>query len=330
MQNYFFNPASPDIVDSEQSVSGNKSDKTDKTLISISTQTEDKQDNYTFLYNIPFFSSLFFPNILNKSTLVQNNKTYKTLFYYQTFSSLDPIINLKRKTKEDIYVYISSVHFGISNKIPYIGINNNSIENQGTLWDDAIKAHENDINIMLMIGGAGGAYTALFSDFETYYSLLYILLNERRYIVGVDLDIEESVKLDDVKKLITRLNKDFGSTFIITMAPVASSMMYDMPGMCDFIYKDLYNSPEGEYISWYNVQSYNEYTFDIYNSIVQNGYTPNNIVFGLLGNNFNSMSMLNVSNELNKIKTKYPTMAGVIMWEYGDTTINPIEWAISI
>ena len=90
-----------------------------------------------------------------------------------------------------------------------------------------------------MIGGAGGAYTALFSDFETYYSLLYILLNERRYIVGVDLDIEESVKLDDVKKLITRLNKDFGSTFIITMAPVASSMMYDMPGMCDFIYKDL-------------------------------------------------------------------------------------------
>ena len=94
MQNYFFNPASPDIVDSEQSVSGNKSDKTDKTLISISTQTEDKQDNYTFLYNIPFFSSLFFPNILNKSTLVQNNKTYKTLFYYQTFSSLDPIINL--------------------------------------------------------------------------------------------------------------------------------------------------------------------------------------------------------------------------------------------
>ena len=181
-----------------------------------------------------------------------------------------------------------------------------------------------------MIGGAGGAYTALFSNFETYYSLLYILLNERRYIVGIDLDIEESVKLDDVKKLITRLKKDFGSTFIITMAPVASSMMYDMPGMGDFIYKDLHNSPEGEYISWYNVQSYNEYTFDIYNSIVQNGYTPNNIVFGLLGNNFNSMSMLNVSNELNKIKTKYPTMAGVIMWEYGDTTINPIEWAISI
>ena len=234
------------------------------------------------------------------------------------------------KTNNDIYVYISSVHFGQVNNIPYIGINDNPIDKQGTLWDDALKAHKNNVNMMLMLGGAGGAYTVLFSNFEVYYNKLYELLNEKRYIKGIDLDIEESVKLIDVKMLITRLKKDFGSNFIITMAPVASSLMYDMPGMGDFVYKDLYDSKEGELISWYNVQSYSEFTFDIYNAIVINGYTPDKVVFGMLGNNFNSNTMLSASNEITKIKTKYPLMAGSILWEYGDTTINPIEWAIGV
>jgi hypothetical protein len=193
-----------------------------------------------------------------------------------------------------------------------------------------MNAHENDINLLLMIGGAGGAYTELFSKFEIYYGLLYNLLNEKRYIKGVDLDIEESVTLTNVKMLIKRLKKDFGNSFIITMAPVSSSMAYDMPGMGNFIYKDLHNSPEGELINWYNVQSYEEYSNDVYNSIIQNGYTPDKIVFGMLGDNYNSETMEYANSELIKIKNNYPTMAGCILWEYGDTKINPIEWAIQL
>ena len=181
-----------------------------------------------------------------------------------------------------------------------------------------------------MIGGAGGAYTALFSNFEVYYNLLYELLNEKRYIKGVDLDIEESIKLDDIKMLIRRLKKDFGDDFIITLAPVASSVMYDMPSMGGFIYKDLNSSPEGGLISWYNVQCYEECSFEIYNSIINNGYTPSKIVIGMLGDSFDSLSFIPVMEEINKIKTKYPNMAGCILWEYGDTHINPIEWGINI
>ena len=103
----------------------------------------------------------------------------------------------------------------------------------------------------------------MFSNFEVYYDLLYKLLNEKRYIKGIDLDIEEGVKLEDVKMLIKRLNKDFGNDFIITLAPVASSMMYDMPGMGDFVYKELHTSSEGELISWYNVQCYEECSFNV-------------------------------------------------------------------
>ena len=250
--------------------------------VNMSTQTNTTE--YSIIYNIPFFSALFFPKVYNQPHVIMKdsgnqtitpNSDYKTLFYYQTFSSFHSLINLKLVTKNDIYVYISSVHFGIIDNKPYIGINNTSIDNQGSLWDDAIKAHENNINIMLMLGGAGGAYTALFSNFELYYNLLYELLNERRYIKGIDLDIEESITLDNVKLLIRRLKQDFGKDFIITMAPVASSMMYDMPGMGNFIYKDLHNSAEGDYIDWYNVQSYEEYTFDIYNAIINNGFCSN-------------------------------------------------------
>ena len=243
---------------------------------------------------------------------------------------MNPIINLKIKTNADIYVYISSVHFGIVDKNPFIGINNSTVDNQGTLWDDAIKATKNNITIMLMLGGAGGAYTLLFNNFEVYYELLYNVLKEKSFIKGIDLDIEEHVKLDNVKMLINRLRDDFGSDFIITMAPIASSMMYDMPGMGGFIYKELNNSPEGTYINWYNVQSYQEYTFEIYDAIIKNGYSSDKIVFGMLGDDFNSDKMLIASNEITKIKSKYPSMLGCILWEYGDTKINPIEWAIEI
>ena len=111
-------------------------------------------------------------------------------------------------------------------------------------------------------------------------------------------------------------------------APTA--IMYDMPSMGGFIYKDLNNSPEGDLISWYNVQCYEECSFEIYNSMVNNGYIPSKIVIGMLGDSFDSLSFIPVMEEINKIKTKYPNMAGCILWEYGDTHINPIEWGINI
>ena len=74
-----------------------------------------------------------------------------------------------------------------------------------------------------MIGGAGGAYNYLFSDFEIYYKLLYDAINKYP-IDGIDLDIEEPVKLNDVKMLIRRIRKDFGRNFIISVAPISYAL----------------------------------------------------------------------------------------------------------
>ena len=60
---------------------------------------------------------------------------------------------------------------------------------------------------MLMMGGAGLAYNVLFSDFDIYYPQLVQLVKDKSWIQGIDLDIEESVKLDDIKMLMNVIHK---------------------------------------------------------------------------------------------------------------------------
>ena len=253
----------------------------------------------------------------------------KIIYYYQEFKPLKPLIE---KKFSDIYIYISSVHFGKSSgNTPYIHINDTLPNNQNDLWDIVKDASNNNITIMLMIGGAGGAYGALFSNFETYYKLLFDLITQYKDIIkGVDLDIEEYTDLLKVRMLIDRLSYDFGYDFIITMAPIAPSMYSDENGMGGFSYKDLYNSPEGQRINWFNVQCYGDYTLDIYQSIIKNGYPPNKIVFGMLGDNYDTDSFKQALTEIDNVLTIYPDMGGCVLWEYSDTRIDPIIWGSDI
>ena len=75
-----------------------------------------------------------------------------------------------------------------------------------------------------MVGGAGGAFSQLFSNYQEYYKLLKKTVLEYPFISGIDLDIEETTKISDVKKLISQINIDFGKEFIISMAPVSASL----------------------------------------------------------------------------------------------------------
>ena len=166
----------------------------------------------------------------------------KTIYYYQTFVGLHKLMN----HLQDIdVIIISSIHFGkdksgkkgiyLNDNIPYDPLFNE-------LWLETEKISAQGCTIMMMMGGAGLAYGELFSDFNTYYPLLKQLIVEKSWIKGIDLDIEESVTLDNVKMLMNRLIKDFGNDFIITMAPVSESLISDGPGgFGGFSYKDLYN-----------------------------------------------------------------------------------------
>ena len=181
-----------------------------------------------------------------------------------------------------------------------------------------------------MVGGAGLAYQELFSDFDTYYPQLKQLIIEKSWIQGIDLDIEESTTIDNIKMLINQLIKDFGNNFIITMAPVSPSLMHDGSSMAGFSYKELFLSKEGKYIHWFNTQCYYSFSFKTFELIINNGYPPEKIVMGMESGQFDEKSFQNALNEIKKIKDKYPTFSGVFDWEYLNAPPDkedPSQWA---
>jgi len=247
----------------------------------------------------------------------------KIIFYYQTFNSLKPILYTDTPIT---HIHLSSIHFGLDeNKQQYIHLNNYSPYHKkfDNMWTEIENASLMGIKIVIMVGGAGSAYEALFSNFNVFYNQLYNLIKNKPFITGIDLDIEENVSLSQIKMLISKIKTDFPSNdFIISTAPVQSSIQEDVPGMGGFIYKDLINSPEGKYISYINGQFYSDYSKDSYDQVIKNGYKSNKIIMGMLsGQEF--------EEELNKIVESYgDQFGGVFVWEYFNS--NPIQWLDTI
>ena len=201
------------------------------------------------------------------------------------------------------------------------------------MWLETEKLSVQGTTIMLMMGGAGFAYKELFSDFDTYYPLLKRLITKKSWIRGIDLDVEENTSIENIKMLINQSVKDFvinDNDFIITMAPVSSTMITDGSSFAGFNYKELYNSEEGKYIHWFNTQCYNSFSYDTYESIIKNGYPPEKIVMGMESGQFNESSFNGALEEIKKIKNKYPDFSGVFDWEYlnapPDKT-DPSQWS---
>ena len=251
--------------------------------------------------------------------------TKKIIFYYQTFKSLKPVLI---KDTVVTHIHVSSVHFGTNTDgSPYIHLNDNDPDWSGfdTLWQELLEAKQLGIKIVLMVGGAGGAFTDLFSNFEVYYGFLKKLLEEKDIFDGIDLDVEEITPIDNIKKLINRIDADFGKDFIIAMAPVAYSLQRDTPGMSGFVYKDLFKAPEGKRINYFNGQFYYDLTEQTYIDVINNGYPPDKIVFGMeSGEDVEAVQTI-VANLTNK----YNDFGGVYVWEYFSAyENNPYEWAI--
>ena len=257
----------------------------------------------------------------------------KTIYYYQTFCSLNKCIE---NSKQIDVIIVSSLHLGSFKNVPYIHLNNYDPNSPkfDIVWQDLQKLYFDGLTIMCMIGGAGGAFKNLFSDFKTYYPLLRDFLKEKKFITGIDLDIEENVKQDDVKNSINCLVNDFGEDFIITMAPVADSLLKDSPsGFSSLNYKELYESREGGFIDWFNVQAYGNFSFETYDKIIKNNYNPENIVFGMISGDFLNDNFHVALKEIDLIKKKYPNMGGCDVWELVNAPPDmddPSKWAENI
>ena len=254
----------------------------------------------------------------------------KTIYYYQSFCGLDKILT---HINDIDVIILASIHFGTnSDKTPYIHLNNNDPSDKifYPVWKDINKASSQDTTILLMMGGAGGAYELLFKNFNTYYPLLKKIIKDNKCIKGIDLDIEEEVDINNVKKLINILIKDFGKDFIITMAPVSTSLLYDSGSLGGFSYKELYKSEEGKYIKWFNTQCYGTFNKETFDNIIKNGYPSDKIVMGMISFDFNRNNFNEALTTIKNIKKEYPNFAGVFDWEYINAppdTNDPSQWA---
>ena len=82
----------------------------------------------------------------------------KIIYYYQTFTDLKDILY---EGCPVTHIHLSSIHFGTNNDgSPYIHLNNNEPTDKvfDDVWKDLEDASSMGIKIVLMIGGAGGAY----------------------------------------------------------------------------------------------------------------------------------------------------------------------------
>ena len=246
----------------------------------------------------------------------------RIVYYYQKFIGLQEVIKNKGLVNT---INISSIHF----KNGKINLNDFHPDMFYLLWKDAKKVSEDGTYITLMVGGAGGAYEELFGNYELYYKQLKELIMKYDFINGIDIDIEEQVDIDDVKKLIRDIRKDFGKNFLITFAPVADLMQVDKYDN-GFSYKELYNSVEGKEINRFNVQCYSDYSEECYDAIIVNGYPPNKIVFGMFSYQYTEDNFNLALKTVSKLKEKYPDFGGVYVWEYfiAPPSKNPIDFAI--
>lgn len=223
------------------------------------------------------------------------------------------------------HIHLSSIHFGVEpNGRPYIHLNNlpPNHPNFNDVWCDIEQIQHQGVEIILMIGGAGGGYSTLFQNYNACYELLIKLLRSKPYITGIDLDIEEPVELTDVQRFIRDIKRDFPN-FTIAMAPLQYSLQMDTPGMGGFIYKDLYTSPEGRHITYFNGQFYNDFSESAYHQVVSNGYPPDKVVMGSL----NGEGSIDVVQNLSKL---YSTFGGVFSWEYFNTVPDPVSWSVAM
>lgn len=255
----------------------------------------------------------------HKSRAILNNRV---IYYYQT------LVGLPTVALNCTHIHLASLHCDTDNGVPVIHLNNTNIFDPmyDKLWKQLQFQSSQGIKIILMLGGAGGAFTKLFENYEVYYPLLKQALSYQPFFSGVDFDIEEYVNLDDCRKLIRNIRNDFGADFTIALAPLQNDLSQDGPGMSGFSYKQLYTSPEGSMIEYFNAQCYGEWDENTYQSMINNGYPASKVVMGMLSSQFNQTTESSMLDCVKSLKQQYPDFGGVFDWEYFDAYPSPEEW----
>jgi len=277
------------------------------------------------------------------ATVQAQASTHRVIYYYQTLTDLTPVIqNLNPATGKPYptHINLGAFHLGPQSDGTLMHLNDYPPDNPifAKPWQQLKQLQGMGVKLHMLLGGAACcSFQSLFSDWNRLYPVLKQTLQQYHFD-GIDLDIEESVALTDVQRLIDQLSADFGSSFAITLAPVASDLTGG-GGLSGFDYKDLYNSPQGARIAWFNTQFYSGFgslssTSD-YDRAVRNGFPADKIVAGMLSNPANGGGYVNINTAASTVKQlarKYSNFGGVFAWEYFNSlpggTAHPEQWSI--
>src|SRR5882757_4884984 len=205
------------------------------------------------------------------------------------------------------------------------------------MWTDLHAMQAAGVKVSAFVGGAAqGSFQRLDTDFTTYYPRLKNLVTTYG-LDGLDLDVEENMSQAGINRLIDQLTTDFGTGFIITLAPVAPALSGG-GNLSGFNYETL-ERDRGAKIDWYNAQFYCGWgsmaNTTGYDNIISRGlFTPNKVVTGVVTNSANCggyVALPTLKNTLAALVAKYPAFGGVDGWEYFNSdpggTAAPWQWA---
>ena len=269
---------------------------------------------------------------------------FQTYHHGDTYCSLLPLIT---EPTGVTHVILAAIHINWSPTNLTLNDDPPNHPKYTQLWDEVLVLQDSGVKVLGMLGGAAqGSFARLdYSEsrtdvpvqrFEAYYAPLRDMI--RQYgLDGLDLDVEEETSLPGIVHLIDRLKSDFGQSFIITLAPVATALMAGRRHLSGFDYR-LLEAARGESIDWYNAQFYNGWggleTPWAYEEIMRNGFPSRKVVAGMLTNPRHGGSgyveLGQTAAVLSYLVEKYEGFGGVMGWEYWDglpREERPWEWA---
>lgn len=267
----------------------------------------------------------------------------RVVMYYQTHYKNGAFVSPLPLIGYVTHLLIAAFHLNMGNVGPDIVHLNDFMPSDSyfaPMWPEIAMMQGNGTKVLGMLGGAaGGTYECLSDDlFDVYYPALADVIRDY-HLDGMDLDVEQSVSMPNILRLISQLKSDFGDDFIITLAPVASALK-EGGNLSGFNYIDL-EAVAGDQIAFYNAQFYSGFgTFfpeDQYISIIEydQGIDPGRVTATVLTNSANGggyVSPEHVVESIESLMGKYGTeWGGVGGWEYFNSvpdSDNPWEWAI--
>ncbi|KAK2732356.1 hypothetical protein FQN57_002929 [Myotisia sp. PD_48] len=273
----------------------------------------------------------------------------RVVCYYQTYfpdngTKLVSMLPLCTNNSGVTHIILAAIH--LNERHGDITLNDDSPYHPRytPLWAEVSTMQTMGVKFLGMLGGAAkGSYQRLDGSpekFEQYYIPLRDMIRSHR-LDGLDLDVEEEMSLEGIIRLIDRLKQDFGRTFIITLAPVATALIRGQRHLSGFSYAAL-EERRSDQISWYNTQFYNGWgsisDTRMYKRIMQEGWPPNKVVIGILTNPRNGsqgyVPLETAATVLSTLIQDYTMFGGVAGWEYFNALPGgqekPWQWASSI